>query len=162
MGPEYILQRDKDGPICALIAIYNALIYHGKKPPERGSKTWEDYIDLAGARHGAAISPEKVAAACGLQRTPVAVTKIPANLPAAVTVWNPEVGTSLHEALVVGAKSGRWTVVNFRSEVGPVVEEVIPRSLPRRKTLKRSVLEPVAWLPRSGNVNRKAWSLVPA
>ena len=183
----YIRQTPDHGAICALITLYNACIHLGLTPPSYPSELWEEYVDLSGGRHGACISTDQVAKRLGLTQEPLDVQgedwrqAIASHTPVSLTLWNPRVGSSLHEVLVIKADDQGATLVNYRTEDGPTVE-----TLPWGDTPPQTPYKPEAhiikqmheagheigvtvpdrgqqwqaiYLPRSGNVNRRALAL---
>lgn len=129
---------------CSLYTLCNALRFYGRPSPEPGTEEWEKLIDMAAARHGTAIHVDAVAAYLGLKRTRIPVEDLADNLPADVTVWNPDAGTALHSTLLVASQGGTWTLVNYRWKAGPVVE-----------TLESSQVA----MPDPGNANRRCWKI---
>lgn len=112
--------------------------------PEPRTPEWEALVDLGKARHGTMICTDRVAERLGLKRTQIPVETLPDNLPAELTVWNPDIGSALHSTLVVSAQKSSWTMVNFRWKTGPVVE-----------TIDLSQVD----MPDPGNPNRRCWRI---
>ena len=147
--PKYIGQ----GPYadCTLVAMCNALRFHGCPSPTHPRGEWERLTAWGDARDGDGVgNPESMAAYLGLAmlRTGMQAKLLPLML----AVWNPEVGSALHHVLVIGWAGRFATVVNYHSERGPLVEtlEVTSEDPPRR----RSKRWPKIYIPKVGNVNR--------
>lgn len=122
---QYWGQKDSKYSDCLPIAIVNACKFYGVPCPEPGTEAWEEVIDFALCRHGAAIkSAEDLAEFFGLRATQIPVKQAIGQLPIVLTVWNPEVGTSMHSVLIVGWQGNIGTVVNYRFRSGPVVERL--------------------------------------
>ena len=139
---------------CQIVAMCNALRWHGLPSPEHPSDEWEALVDLGGARHGAVIDPQAVAECLGLTMKRTGMKK--KLLPLMLTVWNPEIGTSLHVVLVVAWGATEATVVNYRGNEGPLVEtlELSNEDMPPRLEHWTKL-----YLPKPGNVNRR-WHLL--
>lgn len=145
---EYIGQ----GPYadCTIVAMCNALLFHGRSPPSHPSDEWERLVDLGGARYGPVINPEPVAEHLGLAMQKTGWRK--KLLPLMLSVWNPEIGSALHNVLVIAWEGPRATVVNYRTETGPLIETLEVSS---EETPPRSVRWPKLYMPQVGNVNRR-------
>ena len=141
---------------CQIVAMCNALRWHGRASPEHPSPEWEKLIDLGGARHGPVIATTTVATYLGLMMEPRGMR--PKRLPLMLTVWNPEVGSSLHVVLVVAWGFAGATVVNYRTETGPLVETL---ELSNEDPPPRSERWGKLYLPKPGNVNRRWYLLTP-
>lgn len=152
--PRYLGQ----GPYadCVIVAMCNALRWHGLPSPEHPSDEWEKLVDLGGARHGSVIFPKAVAEYLGLTMKKTGMRD--KRLPLMLTVWNPSVGTSLHVVLVVTWSAAGATVVNYRGDEGPLVETL---KLSNESTPPRSERWMKLYLPKPGNVNRRWELLIP-
>ncbi len=152
--PTYLEQ----GPYadCVIVAMCNALRWHGLDSPEHPSKEWEALVDIGGARHGAVISPEAVAQHLGLIMKRTGMKR--KLLPLMLSVWNPDIGTALHVVLVVAWTNAGATVVNYRGTAGPLVETL---ELSNEQAPSRSKRWTKLYLPKPGNVNRQWYLLTP-
>jgi hypothetical protein len=123
----YILQ--KTGYTCQLIALCNALRYYGHPSPDLHDGDFELLMDIGHCRHGGATNFEGMVGSLFLEATQFPVESIDKNIPAVVTVENPEGnGGSLHAILIIGSTESTVTAVNYRWSSGPVIEK-IPKSL---------------------------------
>jgi len=148
VGVEYIGQ----GPYadCTIVAMCNALRFHGQPSPSHPSDEWERLVDIGGGRYGPVIDPKEVAEHLGLvmQKTGWK-NKL---LPLLLSVWNPEIGSALHSVLVIGWEGQRATVVNYRTETGPLIETL---EWSTEDAPPRSERWPKLYMPKVGNVNRR-------
>ena len=143
----YVGQRGSKYADCVPLVMVNACRFYGLSCPDPyEAEQWEPVVDFAGCRHGGAtVGVEKLADHFGLQ-----ATRIPAHLavrhaPLFLAVYNPEVGHNTHAVLVVGWEKEVATVIDYRTEKGPLREQVplVRReSLPKRAdgALDRGVL----------------------
>jgi hypothetical protein len=154
--PQYIGQ----GPYadCAIVAMCNALRWYGLPSPAHPGAEWEELVDVGCARHGPVIAEKELAKHLGLTMTKIGAKRAKGRAPVMLTVRNPEVGSSLHEVLVVAWDGARATVVNYRTETGPLVETL---PLSDDDPPPRSERWTKLYLPRPGNVNRRAYLLTP-
>ena len=120
----YLSQRDSSYADCVPIAICNAMRFLGHLTPRPGTKRWEDVVDAAGCRYGTTISEHTVADFLGAKLVRIARKNIPGHIPVMLTVWNPEVGHSLHAVAVIAADTEGCTVANYRVGYGPLIERV--------------------------------------
>jgi hypothetical protein len=67
---------------------------------------------------------DKIAERFGLRATKIPVNQVIGQLPVVLTVYNPEVGHSLHCVLIVGWRDNVATAVDYRVEEGPLVERL--------------------------------------
>ena len=132
---------------CQIVAMCNALRWHGRDSPSHPSEEWEELVDLGGARDGPVIATERLATRLGLCMEEVAVEEQP--FPAMLTCWNPEVGSALHCVLVIGWRNARARVVNYRG--GPLVETL---RLSNDDAPPRDRRWTKLYLPKPGNPNR--------
>lgn len=143
---------------CQIVAMCNALRWYGLPSPAHPSSAWEELVEIGGATHGAVCCPDEVAEHLGLTMTKIGVKRAKGRAPVMLTVWNPEGGSSLHVVLVVAWDGPRATVVNYRTETGPLVETLeIGDEKPPSRTQRWDKL----CVPRPGNVNRRAYLLTP-
>lgn len=140
--PRYLLQRNEPW-CCDLFALVNALRFYGFETPKPGTKEWRSLVRRIGCEHGTAVSTERTAHYLGLFMYKIQFRQVPTHVPALVVFKNPEVGCSLHSALVVDTDKDGWELVNYRCS-GPVVERV-----------DRSVLT----IPSHFTVESRAWAL---
>jgi hypothetical protein len=154
------LQYIGQGPYadCQIVAMCNALRWHGFPTTEHPSSEWEDLVDIGGARHGSVCRSNELAEHLGLNMKKVDVKRAKGRAPVMLDVWNPEIGTSLHVVLVVSWCDEYATVVNYRTETGPLVETL---PLSNEDPPPRSERWTKLYLPRPGNVNRRAYLLMP-
>ena len=110
---------------CQIVAMCNALRWHGLPSPEHPSEEWERLVDIGHARHGPVIATEEVVAHLGLVRREAKIYE--GDLPLLLTVWNPEVGSALHDVLVIAWTLKGPTVVNYRGAAGPLIETLRSR-----------------------------------
>ncbi len=141
---------------CMIVAMCNALRWHGRPSPEHPADEWDELVELGGGRAEPGCDPGAVAEHLGLTMKRTGMKK--KLLPLMLSVWNPVVGSALHAVLVVAWRPDGATVVNYRGEEGPLVETLQlsseappPRSLPWTKL----------YLPQPGNVNRRWYLLTP-
>lgn len=141
---------------CQIVAMCNALRWYGLPSPEHPSDEWEHLIDLGCARHGAVIRAEAVARHLGLVMVEADIEDRP--VPAMLACWNPGVGTALHAVLVIAWRGDHATVVNYRGDDGPLVEtlELSDNDHPPMSERWRKI-----YLPKPGNVNRRAYWFEP-
>jgi len=119
---KYWGQKDSKYADCSPRAVANACRFYGLECPDPETAAWEEVVDFTGCRHGAATKDvDRIAEYFGLRATRIAASKVIGQLPALLTVWNPDVGTSLHCVLVVGWQDNVATVLNYRVKEGPIV-----------------------------------------
>lgn len=126
---EYIPQVGP-GMCCVPIAMCNALRFWGYPSPEPGTHGWNTMVDIAGCRHGAAISPERVSEWLSLVACPISLHFLRRGelLPAMMSLRSPDGG--LHAALVIDTRDGTrelapdLSFVNYRYDSGPLLEWV--------------------------------------
>jgi hypothetical protein len=140
--------KQTHGSCCALFALCNARRFFGLGSPEPGTPRWEELVDLACCRHGAALAIEtKIAPILGLRMHRVVDKLIP---PTMLTVVNPDPkGMHLHSCLYLGhTETGLWQLVNYRVG-GPVLEAVLGKDLrwPDPVNGRHWNLETVRFLP---------------
>lgn len=144
------------GTCCILYALLNARRYFGLPTPEQDTVEFEDLIDKAKCRYGAALGVDALAASLGLTRTPIEVYDVIKHVPSMMIVYLDarfsqylqEVTGERHMVLVIGGNGDSVELVNYRS-AGPVVETVrwCDLNLPKQT---------------SGIFKAKAWSLTKA
>jgi hypothetical protein len=144
----WLLQGRRGGSCCSLVALLNAARFHGLRSTRIGTCRWEELVDAARCRHGAACAADEAARALGLERRPVRVglRTFSRSLPVMAVLENPHWGTLMHSVLVVRVEGDLLDVVNYRWITGPVVERIRWRSLP---------------LFPPGHCGREAWSVRP-
>ena len=121
----YFGQKDSKYSDCLPIAVANACRFYGLSCPEPGTEAWEGIVDFTKCRHGSVIGgAEGIAEHFGLQAIPIPVAQAVGKIPVLLTVWNCEIGTSMHSVLIVGWQGDVATVVNYRFRSGPVVQRV--------------------------------------
>ena len=156
---QYWGQKDSQYADCLPRALANACRFYGLRCPEPGTETWEEVIDFSKCRHGSAItSCEEIADFLGLRAVQIPVRQAVGQLPVVLTVWNPEVGTSLHSVLIVGWAGKVATAVNYRWRSGPVVERlpvVFDKEPPKRTdgTDNLDIAWPAMYVPKPPNDN---------
>ena len=129
---QYVGQKDSAYADCAPRVMVNACRFYGMKCPAPDTEEWEAVVDFAGCRHGTSVkSVEELAEYFGLRATLVNPSQVVGQMPLYMTVWNPEVGHSLHAVLIVGWTGRIATVVNYRIKEGPLVER-LPLALDRQ------------------------------
>ena len=122
---QYVGQKDSKYADCLPRAMVNACRFYGIPCPDPASDEWEDVVDFAGCRNGTSVVSEGDAAAYfGLRAVPIDPFEVSGQVPVLLTVYNPEVGHTLHAVLVVEWWGNLATVVNYRVEEGPLVERV--------------------------------------
>lgn len=150
-------QKDSKYADCSPRAVANACRFYGLPCPDPTTEAWEEVIDFTGCRHGTSIKEiDEIAEHFGLRATKVPASQIVGQLPAIVTVWNPEIGHSLHSVLVTGWRDNVATLVNYRVEEGPLIERVplyFDRRPPERTdgALNRDLRWDAAYIPPPPN-----------
>lgn len=156
---QYWGQKDSQYPDCLPRALANACQFYGIPCPEPETEAWEDLVDFSKCRHGAAItSAEEIAEFLGLRAIQISARQAVGQLPVVLTVWNPEVGASLHSVLIVGWSDNVATAVNYRSRSGPVVERLpvfFDKGPPKRTdgTDNLDIAWPAMYVPNAPNDN---------
>ena len=122
---KYWGQKDSKYADCAPRAVANACRFYGLGCPDPNTDAWEEVVDFTGCRHGTATKDaDRIAEYFGLRAIQVPASQVVGQVPALLTVWNPEIGHSLHCVLVVGWHGEVATTVNYRVNEGPVVERL--------------------------------------
>lgn len=118
-------QKDSKYADCSPRAVANACQFYGLPCPDPTTEAWEEIIDFTGCRHGSAVlDMEDIAERFGLRATKIPPSKAVGQLPIVLTVYNPDVGHSLHCVLIVGWQGITATTVDYRVNDGPLVERL--------------------------------------
>jgi hypothetical protein len=122
---QYWGQKDSKYADCSPRAVANACVFYGLPCPDPTTEAWEDVVEFTGCRHGTAVKEiDEIAEHFGLRATKIPVNQAMGQLPVVLTVYNPEIGHSLHCVLIVGWRDNVATVVDYRVNDGPLVERL--------------------------------------
>lgn len=144
----YLLQRKRGKSCCSLVSLLNAARFHGLPSTRVGTRRWEEFVDIARCRYGAACATDDAAAELGLvrRRIRVGLKTFAKSLPVMTVLENPHPGTTMHSVIIVHAEDDVLDVVNYRWITGPTVERICWKDLP---------------LFPPGHCGRKAWAVQP-